>query len=344
FYVLELINGTPTLKINHGSGTLVLTLPSHVNTADRRWHRLDVRGNGKEVRFTLDHCSGAEVTEIEGLGNKLSSEDRSNCEVTGETPNPDRHLNVNQVLQLGGVKEILPYSYPQLQHKHFTGCIRNLVMDSKFYDLGSPAESLNSSPGCMVTDGNCVTMGYLSCGQRGKCQGEWGSFSCQCLPGFSGHQCEKGTPEYSLDGRSYIQYQLAASLPARKTQLQVLIRTRKHSCIIMSMASKERAEYIRLEVFQGLLSVFYNLGDGDYSMKLPSYRVDNGEWNMVHLDRHDNEFTLRLNGGGGRRELSSALGTNREIVIDPGTVVVGNGFPTSHNKSFQGTLGSPCTE
>ncbi|XP_058849785.1 neural-cadherin-like [Acipenser ruthenus] len=338
FIAIELINGTPTLKVNHGSGTLVLKLPSHVNTADRRWHRLDVRGNSKEVRFTLDHCSSGEVTEIEGLGNWLSSEDHSNCEVTGETPNHDRHLNVNQVLQLGGVKEALPYSYPQLQHKHFTGCIRNLIMDSKFYDLGSPAESLNSSPGCVVTDGNCVSMGYPSCGQQGRCQGEWGSFSCQCLPGFSGHQCEKVTPEYSLDGRSYIQYQLAASLPARKTQLQVLIRTRKHSSVIMSMASKERAEYVRLEVFEGLLSVFYNLGDGDYSMKLPSYRVDNGEWNMVHLDRHDNEFTLRLNGGVGRRELSSALGTSREIVIDPSTVVVGNGFPTSDNKSFQGCM------
>ncbi|XP_058848728.1 neural-cadherin-like [Acipenser ruthenus] len=338
FIAIELINGTPTLKVNHGSGTLVLKLPSHVNTADRRWHRLDVKGKGKEVRFTLDHCSSGEVTEIEGLGNWLSSEDHSNCEVTGETPNHDRHLNVNQVLQLGGVKEALPYSYPQLQHKHFTGCVRNLIMDSKFYDLGSPAESLNSSPGCVVTDGNCVSMGYLSCGQRGKCQGEWGSFSCQCLPGFSGHQCEKVTPEYSLDGRSYIQYQLAASLPARKTQLQVLIRTRKHSSVIMSMASKERAEYVRLEVFQGLLSVFYNLGDGDYSMKLPSYRVDNGEWNMVHLDRHDNEFTLRLNGGVGRRELSSALGTSREIVIDPSTVVAGNTFPTSDNRSFQGCM------
>ncbi|MGH0142861.1 UNVERIFIED_CONTAM: hypothetical protein FKN15_000440 [Acipenser sinensis] len=323
FIAIELINGTPTLKVNHGSGTLVLKLPSHVNTADRRWHRLDVRGNSKEVRFTLDHCSSGEVTEIEGLGNLLSSEDHSNCEVTGETPNHDRHLNVNQVLQLGGVKEGLLYSYPQLQHKHFTGCVRNLIMDSKFYDLGSPAESLNSSPGCVVTDGNCVSMGYPSCGQQGRCQGEWGSFSCQCLPGFSGHQCEKVTPEYSLDGRSYIQYQLAASLPARKTQLQVLIRTRKHSSVIMSMASKERAEYVRLEVFEGLLSVFYNLGDGDYSMKLSSYRVDNGEWNMVHLDRHDNEFTLRLNGGVGRRELSSALGTSREIVIDPSTVVVG---------------------
>lgn len=42
-----------------------------------------------------------------------------------------RHLNMSQVLQLGGVNEDIPYIYPQLQHKHFTGCIRNLIVDSK---------------------------------------------------------------------------------------------------------------------------------------------------------------------------------------------------------------------
>lgn len=49
---LELIDGTPTLKINHGSGTVVLQLPGNVNVADRRWHRLDVRSNSKVGRFT----------------------------------------------------------------------------------------------------------------------------------------------------------------------------------------------------------------------------------------------------------------------------------------------------
>lgn len=43
----ELIGGTPSLKINHGSGTLVLQLTNNVGVADRRWHRLDVRSNSK---------------------------------------------------------------------------------------------------------------------------------------------------------------------------------------------------------------------------------------------------------------------------------------------------------
>ncbi|XP_066511028.1 neural-cadherin-like [Hoplias malabaricus] len=338
FMAIELIDGTPTLKINHGSGTLVLQLPGNVNVADRRWHRLDVRSNSKDVRFTLDRCTGATVMEMEGVGSWLTTEDHTSCEVTGVTPNLDRHLNVTQVLQLGGVNENVPYIYPQLQHKHFTGCIRNLVVDSKLYDLGSPADSSGSSPGCLMTDSSCVNMGFPSCGTRGRCHGEWGSFSCQCIAGYSGHQCEREVPEYSFDGRSHVHYQLSGPLPARHMQVQVLIRTRKHSSSILSLLSAQQNEYVRLEIFQGLLAVFYNLGDGDFNLTMPSHRLDNGEWHEVYLDRHDNEMNLRVDGGGGRREITGSPGRSREIVIDPSVVMLGSSFPTGHNKSFQGCM------
>lgn len=42
-----------------------------------------------------------------------------------------RYLNGSHVLQLGGVNENISYEYPQLQFKHFNGCIRNLLVDSK---------------------------------------------------------------------------------------------------------------------------------------------------------------------------------------------------------------------
>lgn len=123
-FLLELIGGTPSLKVNHGSGTLVLQLINNVGVADRRWHRLDVRSNGKvsrrptdwvhagrstcrriltfngadfspppglkEVRFTLDRCSSAIVMETEGVDSWAMTEDRSSCEIRGVTPNRDK--------------------------------------------------------------------------------------------------------------------------------------------------------------------------------------------------------------------------------------------------------------
>lgn len=70
------------------------------------------------------------------------------------------------------------------------------ISSIQLYDLGSPADSQSSSPGCLTTDSSCVNMGYPSCGHRGRCHGEWGSFSCQCVLGYTGHQCEEGKPNF----------------------------------------------------------------------------------------------------------------------------------------------------
>lgn len=76
-----------------------------------------------------------------------------------------------------------------LTQTHFCVCVCVL---GQVYDLSSAAESMNSAPGCSLTDGVCVTAGGPSCGLRGKCLGEWGSFSCDCHPGYSGHKCDNG--------------------------------------------------------------------------------------------------------------------------------------------------------
>lgn len=60
--------------------------------------------------------------------------------------------------------------------------------------------------------------------------------------------CILVAPEYSFDGHSHLHYQLASALPARRTWIQVLVRTRKHSSIIVSLVSRDQSEYLRLEV------------------------------------------------------------------------------------------------
>ncbi|XP_009947990.1 PREDICTED: neural-cadherin-like [Leptosomus discolor] len=286
FIAIELSRGIPVLKMSHGSGFVMLQFPSHLNVADKKWHQLEVRTNGQDVRFILDHCSAAVVSEIEGVGKWLSTEDRTNCEVFGSVPQRARYLNVNHVLQLGGVKESLPYSYPQLLHKHFSGCLRNFIVDTQVYDLQSPAESLNSFPGCTLTDGSCETMGSSSCGIHGRCLGDWGSFACHCLPGYSGYRCDQVAKEYTFGPGSHIRYQLPISVPARRTLFEAMIRTRQPDSVITSMLSRNKDEHITLQVVQGFLVVSYNLGDGDYSVSLPSYHIDNGCMKDVRFNNY----------------------------------------------------------
>lgn len=63
-------------------------------------------------------------------------------------------------------------------------------------------------------------------------------------------------PEYSFDGHSHVHYQLANPLPARRTWVQVLVRTRKHSSTILNLISKDQSEYVRLEVQLDCFCVF----------------------------------------------------------------------------------------
>ncbi|KAJ3596028.1 hypothetical protein NHX12_002437, partial [Muraenolepis orangiensis] len=335
YMAIELIGGTPSLKINHGSATLVLQLPNNVGMADRRWHRLDVRSNSKEVRFTLNRCSSAIVMETEGVDSWAMTEDRSSCEIRGITPIRDRYVDGSPVLQLGGVNQNLTsYRYPQLHSKHFTGCIRNLAVDSRLYDLGSPAESFNSVPGCSVGAGPCPPTEQPLCDAKGHCPAQRGSLGCHCGPGFTGPRCKQAVAEFSFSGRSHAQFQLLGSLPARRTRLQVGVRTRSPGGVLVSLVSPEQNEYFRLEVFQGLLSVFFNLGDGDYNLTLPHHRLDNGDWHEAELDRYGKEFTLRLDGGGGRREVTATPGRSQEIIVDQSAIMIGNSLPSGHNRSF----------
>lgn len=111
-----------------------------------------------------------------------------------------------------GEQTVMWYSYFCLKMK--CKCFLNNILVSynfllKVYDLQSPAESLNSFPGCTLTDGSCETMGSSSCGFHGRCLGDWGSFACHCLPGYYGYRCDKGEVCFSvtlLIGWQILQY------------------------------------------------------------------------------------------------------------------------------------------
>ncbi|KAM6995518.1 LOW QUALITY PROTEIN: neural-cadherin [Tautogolabrus adspersus] len=334
FIAVELRNGVPALSINHGSGTLTLQLPPKSTVTDRRWHRLDIISDGKVVQLILDQCGGAVVNELEGVGGEEQETDEAGCRAAGETPGNQRHLNVFQPLQLGGVKE----SSPHRRYSSFTGCIRNLVVDSQVYDLASPGESVDSSPGCRLTDGVCVTAGGPSCGVQASCLADWGSFSCECHAGYTGHKCDKAVSEFSFDAGSAVRYQLRGGGSSRRTHIQLLLRTRASTGTLLSVSSREANEYIVLEITEGHLSVRSNLGDGAHTLRLPSLQVDIGQWVQVSLSRHDNLYTLRLEQGGGSREVQARLGSRKEIVVHPASVMVGN-LPNAGDKAdFQGCL------
>uniref|UniRef100_A0A8D0HKE9 Neural-cadherin n=1 Tax=Sphenodon punctatus TaxID=8508 RepID=A0A8D0HKE9_SPHPU len=338
FIALELSDGVPSLTLSHGSGALFLQLSQKINVADRRWHNIKIISDGKEVQLILDHCVNVSVKDDNGALEEVSQMDQSDCAVSEETPGNERFLNVHQPLQLGGVKKALPYRSSQKHFRGFVGCIRNVVIDSQVYDLEHPAESLNSAPGCVLTDGMCQRAGALSCGAHGKCIGEWDSFNCDCFPGYTGLTCDKVLPEWAFGRDSWIHYELKSVPATHNNYVQLVVRKRGSFGTLLSMASLDGHGYIRLEVVDGQFSVSFSMGGKDHTLKLSTLHIDNGQWVLLTMERYNNEFTLRVNDGGGDREVTTVMGMNKQFQMDSANIILGNHFPNHSESDFQGCM------
>ncbi|XP_064248017.1 neural-cadherin-like isoform X2 [Passer domesticus] len=341
FLALELSGGVPSLTVSHGSGELFLQLSQKVNVADRRWHNIKIINDGKAMKLILDNCMNVSVRDNGSVTKKVSQMDLSACEASGEivgSQSMGKLFSGHQPLQLGGVKKTLPYRDSQRHFRGFVGCIRNVIVDSKVYDLEHPAESLNSAPGCVLMDEMCQSGGMASCGTHGKCVGGWDFFRCDCSPGYAGLACEKVLPEWAFGRDSWIHYEPRSILSTRSTRIQLLVRTRISHSTLLSLASADGNGYIRLEVVEGFFSVNFSLGDKNHSLRMRTLRINNGQWVLLTMERYNNEFTLRVNGGGGDQEVTSVLGVNRWFEMDWASIVLGNRLPSHSESDFQGCM------
>ncbi|XP_029447582.1 LOW QUALITY PROTEIN: neural-cadherin-like [Rhinatrema bivittatum] len=338
FIALELKNGTPSLTVNHGSGSLLLQLPPGIDVADRRWHSIQILSSAKKVRMILDRCTDASRGEGGDALEEMAKVDRLACDVSGETPGSKRFLDVSQPLQLGGVKDSLPYHKSQTHLKGFVGCIRNLIVDSKLYDLEQAAESLSSVPGCAMTDGHCQSDGVPSCGHHGHCLSDWDTFTCECHPGHTGLKCERELLEGTFEGRSWVHYQLRGLLSTQSTHIQLMVRTRASSGTLLRLASRDGRVHLSLQVTDGHYGVYVSFRKSVHSIMLRTSRVDHGQWVLLSMERHKNVFTLHVNHGRGEREVTGIMGLPGWFVAEAWNVVLGMNLPEHSENGFQGCM------
>ncbi|XP_061519659.1 DE-cadherin [Anopheles gambiae] len=148
FLALELVKGLPVLLLDYGSGTIRI----------EHRHRFP---QGKP--FTVEIVLQPQTIEMIVDNCKLST-----CMSLDAPKGPNRFLNVNAPLQLGGAAVNLDYlgslfnwTYVP-QDKGFSGCLRNLTINERTYDLGLPSLAKNADPGCQRSVAVAVSFGIDS--------------------------------------------------------------------------------------------------------------------------------------------------------------------------------------
>ncbi|CAJ1055819.1 LOW QUALITY PROTEIN: neural-cadherin-like [Xyrichtys novacula] len=124
-------------------------------------------------------------------------------------------------------------------------------------------------------------------------------------------------PEFSFDSGSAVRYQLGGGGSSRHTHIQLRLRTRASSGTLLSVMSREANEYIILKIADGhLFCPVQPCGSRSASVAMTT-------------------CPLPLEQGGGSREVQARLGSRREIVVHPASVMVGNVSKSGEKTTFK---------
>ncbi|XP_053376534.1 neural-cadherin-like [Mercenaria mercenaria] len=298
FILLELVNGKPRLRINHGTGEIEMSISGGKNLNDGAWHRIDIFRNKKNVRMVVDHCVDS------------NTQDRSDCEVSGVTRGENVYINVIDVLQLGGRLSSPSYPANVLSDK-FDGCMKNLIHNREVYDLSTGNQFPGAKDGCKVEDDACPD----GCGQ-GQCLvtgvSNLGALqaTCVCNAGYRKTSlnglCNTDTTKVLFKTQSYMDWQIKntfkAMLNTRKMTVSFHFRTRDPDGLMFYVShDSDPNKYILFKIVSSKLQVSYNLGDDAYDILLSNVpNVADGYWHMVTLERYGKEFILKMDSGEGR--------------------------------------------
>ncbi|XP_070186866.1 neural-cadherin-like [Littorina saxatilis] len=317
FIALELLGGQPRLSIDHGSGSATLTLNGRdlsnnqviTSLADGKWHKIDIIRKGKFVEMMVDDCA-----MVAGSGSEGVAPDISPCRVNSTTGGENRFLNVANLLSVGGRSSGFPTS---VTAPGFNGCIKNLVHNTKYYDLhykttpGVPS----GQNGCPREDEICGT----TCGTNGVCTASFTpqQATCVCKPGWRGSGCGTATTVRDLKVSSYLQWTLksASTTPGSQLEVQLMYRTWDRDGVLFTTSSQGNTKSVILELKDGHLQAVYNLGDGQRMLLLNQTDASNGQWHVARFRRVMHLATLTLDDGEGRNHASNRVGLDENIYM-----------------------------
>merc|ERR550534_1568425 len=135
----ELVDGSPVLYIDLGSGTQKLSLADASRSlVDGKVHNIQVSWNKRNVQMRVDECQGGQTW----------------CVVSSALVGHHEYLNVKGPLQIGGISADLEKLSTRLSWLYaptgagFAGCIQNLTFNDQMYNLYGPAHYKNATSSC----------------------------------------------------------------------------------------------------------------------------------------------------------------------------------------------------
>ncbi|MEE6526136.1 hypothetical protein FKM82_026584, partial [Ascaphus truei] len=151
------------------------------------------------------------------------------CAAQGMQSGTKKSLDLTGPLLLGGVPA-LPEGFP-VTHRHFEGCMRDLVIDDRAVDMEEYIANNGTTPGCPAKRNQCDGE---RCQHGGTCVNRWDGYSCECVLGYGGRNCEQEMPSpLRFLGDGLLRWGNLALPLSVPWHLSLMLRTRKADAVLL---------------------------------------------------------------------------------------------------------------
>ncbi|KAG8196305.1 hypothetical protein JTE90_013792 [Oedothorax gibbosus] len=275
FVAMEIVDGQLVVSFSLGANVSEVTATVRGGLSDGQWHEAELTYLNRTATLSVDGCDvGVAVKSGNELGYKCAStvthELEPRCSDLMQTCY--RFLDLTGPLQIGGLPS-LPSDF-QIKNKDFVGCIMDLYIDHQMVDLNTFVADNGTLPGCPQKQGFCHSQPCLN---GGTCEEGWGSFHCQCPPGFGDKDCSANIePVRHFTGDGFLIFTPHLRPVQTEWPIGLSFRTRQKDGLLVKVQLGQ-SSFVSLEVAGGFLKYTFN----EQSFMLTDVAVNDGVWHNV---------------------------------------------------------------
>ncbi|KAE8623202.1 hypothetical protein XENTR_v10005537 [Xenopus tropicalis] len=290
FIVLEITNEQIQLTFSAGEFTTVVSPFVPGGVSDGQWHTVHLHYFNKPVVGQSGELLGPSdqkvaVVAIDDCDTEMSLQfgdmlGNYSCAAKGMQSGTKKSLDLTGPFLLGGIPT-LPEGYP-VTHRHFVGCMKDLVINNKAIDLEDYIANNGTTPGCLAKKNQCDGN---SCQNGGTCVNRWDGYSCECSLGYGGKNCEQEMlfPLRFL-GNGILSWEglvLPLSIP---WNLSLMFRTRQTDALLLKAHDKRNCT-VTLQLSKGgLLLSLHGSAGSLFSLSLHHVKLNDGIWHHITVE------------------------------------------------------------
>ncbi|XP_037393587.1 neurexin 3b isoform X17 [Pygocentrus nattereri] len=277
FIAVELVKGYIHYVFDLGNGPSLLKGNSDGPLNDNQWHSVIITRDA-----TNTHTLKVDTKSV------------------SQVVNGAKNLDLKGDLFVAGLGPNMYHSLPKLvvSREGFQGCLASVDLNGRLPDLINDAlfRSGQIERGC---EGPSTTCQEDSCANFGVCIQQWENFTCDCsMTSYSGTTCNDPGATYIFGkGGGLITYTWPSNeRPSTRTdRLAVGFSTTIKDGILVRIDSAPRlGDYIMLHIEEGHVSVTFNIGTVDITVKETTTAVNDGKYHLIRFTRNGGNATLQV--------------------------------------------------